>query len=369
MSAAPGFFRRFILPGLAFKAVVIGGGYATGRELAEFFLPSGPVGGLMGLVLATLVWSLVCAVTFAFARVTQSGNYLTFFKALLGPFWPLFELAYFAFLFLILAVFGAAAGEIGAALFSLPGWAGAAALALSVLVFTGLGQESVEGLFKYASLFLYLVYLVFVVMCFSQFGGDILAGLDASIVSASWVPAGITYAGYNVVGAVIILPMLRHLTSQRDALVAGMLAGPLAALPALAFFACMIAFYPDIAGAALPSNYILERLGSPAFQMVFQFMVFVALLETSVSAVHAVNERISAVRPRPIGVRTRLAISAALLLAAMVIAERFGLIALIANGYRALSLMIIAVFVVPVLTLGVWKLVRMGRDASGAPSS
>jgi uncharacterized membrane protein YkvI len=34
-------FQRFVLPGLAFEAVVIGGGYATGRELAEFFLANG----------------------------------------------------------------------------------------------------------------------------------------------------------------------------------------------------------------------------------------------------------------------------------------------------------------------------------------
>src|ERR1044072_7007374 len=39
-------FQRFVLPGLAFKAVVIGGGYATGREIAEFFLPAGPWGGV-----------------------------------------------------------------------------------------------------------------------------------------------------------------------------------------------------------------------------------------------------------------------------------------------------------------------------------
>ena len=29
-------FQRYLLPGFAFKAVVIGGGYATGRELAEY---------------------------------------------------------------------------------------------------------------------------------------------------------------------------------------------------------------------------------------------------------------------------------------------------------------------------------------------
>ena len=41
MTARAGWFRRLVLPGFAFKAVVIGGGYATGRELAEFFLPQG----------------------------------------------------------------------------------------------------------------------------------------------------------------------------------------------------------------------------------------------------------------------------------------------------------------------------------------
>ena len=52
-------FQRFLLPGFAFKAVVIGGGYATGRELAEFFLPSGPRGGLAGMLLAMLlgIWN------------------------------------------------------------------------------------------------------------------------------------------------------------------------------------------------------------------------------------------------------------------------------------------------------------------------
>jgi len=43
--------QRFLLPGFAFKALVIGGGYATGRELATFFLPSGPLGGLWAMLL------------------------------------------------------------------------------------------------------------------------------------------------------------------------------------------------------------------------------------------------------------------------------------------------------------------------------
>ena len=77
----PSFFKRFFLPGFAFKAVVIGGGYATGREIAEFFLPSGPWGGVLGMLLAMACWSLVCSVTFLFARTTHSFEYGAFFRA------------------------------------------------------------------------------------------------------------------------------------------------------------------------------------------------------------------------------------------------------------------------------------------------
>lgn len=42
----------------------------------------------------------------------------------------------------------------------------------------------------------------------------------------------------------------------------------------------------------------------------------------------------------------------------MFVADRVGLVALIANGYRALAVIFFAVYVVPLLTIGVYKLVR-----------
>src|SRR3546814_18797548 len=66
----------------ALKAVIIGGGYATGRELAEYFVPAGPWGGLAAMLLATAVWSLVAALTFALARALGAYDCRTFFKEL-----------------------------------------------------------------------------------------------------------------------------------------------------------------------------------------------------------------------------------------------------------------------------------------------
>ena len=60
-------FQRYLLPGFVFQSVVIAGGYGTGRELVEFFLTQGPLGGLLAMLLV----STVSAMTLAGPRVLQ----------------------------------------------------------------------------------------------------------------------------------------------------------------------------------------------------------------------------------------------------------------------------------------------------------
>jgi uncharacterized membrane protein YkvI len=358
-------FQRYLLPGFAFKAVVIGGGYATGRELAEFFLPSGPRGGLLAIVLAMVIWSGVCAVTFALAYATSSWNYRAFFKNLLGPGWVVFEICYLLFIILILAVFGAAAGAICKALMGWPPLIGTLCLIVCISAVTAYGTGSVERLFKWVSIFLYAVYVIFVVLAFSAFGDRIIENLSTPTPHEGWVLGGFTYAGYNVVGAVIILPVLRHLRSHKNALIAGVLAGPFAMLPALLFFVCMIAYYPQIGGEALPSDFLLQRLNFPAFHYLFQLMILLALLESGTGCVHAFNERIAeayaARKGGSLSKSARLWITGALLLGSIFLADRFGLVTLIKHGYRGLAYMFLAVFVLPVMTVGLWQLYARGK--------
>lgn len=359
---APTWFQRYLLPGFAFKGVVIGGGYATGRELAEFFLPHGPIGGMLAILLAMLVWSVICALTFLLAQKLRAFDYRAFFRGLLGRAWFLFEIAYVPFLILLLAVFGAAAGEIGAATFGAPVVVGSLAFVAAVAAVTTFGNDSVEGLFKWMTLFLYAVYAVFGVLALTSFGNDALRNLTGSTPAEGWVLGGLTYGGYNLIGAIAILPMLRHLMTKRDAVVAGALAGPLAIWPAFVFFFCMLAFYPQIGAETLPSEFLLRQLDLPLFHVVFQIMILVALLESGVGIVHGLNERIAgaykARRGKTLSMRARLIIGTLVLLGSVFIADRIGLVTLIAQGYRALALTLLVVFVAPLLTLGLWRLTR-----------
>ena len=366
-------FQRYLLPGLAFKAVVIGGGYATGRELAEFFLPSGPWGGLAGMLLAMGIWSVVCVVTFLLARAAQLLDYRAFFRQLLGRFAILFELSYYPYVVLILSVFGAAAGSLGQATFGWPSLYGTLCLLAGICFFTAFGNTSVERLFKWVSIFLYAVYGLFLVMGLKSFHGEIANHFAASATGGGWALGGVTYAAYNVVGAVTILPVLRHMRSDRDAVAAGLLAGPLAMLPAMIFFVCMCAFYPAVQQETLPSDFILRQLHFPAFQVVFQVMIFAALLESSTGTVHSVNERIATAYRRShagdLPRLGRLLISGALLVASVFLAARFGLVMLIARGYRMLAYAMLALYVVPLLTVGAWqawKLRTAPRPINGA---
>jgi uncharacterized membrane protein YkvI len=268
---------------------------------------------------------------------------------------------------LILAVFCAAAGAIGSAVLGWPQIAGTCCLIVCISLVAAYGSASVERLFKWVSIFLYGVYGIFVALSFFAFGERILANLSTPAPSTGWVLGGLTYAAYNVVGAVIILPVLRHLKSTKNALVAGALAGPLAMIPALLFFVCMIAYFPQIGSEPLPSDFLLQRLNFPAFHYLFQLMIFLALLESGTGCVHAFNERVAeaytARTRKNLSKAARLSITGALLLGSIFLAARFGLVTLIHLGYRGLAYLFLGVFVLPVMTLGLWQL-RKRKDST-----
>lgn len=357
-------FSRFLVPGLAFKAAVIGGGYATGRELATFFVPHGAWGGLFGLLSATAIWSLICALTFLYAFKTSSRDYRTFFGNLLGPFWPVYEIAWFLALLLILSVYAAAAGEIGAALFGWPVLRGALLLIGGIVVVTAWGNRSVERLFNLVSILLYGTFAAFLILAFARFGDPIATAFAQPAAGTGWFAGGLTYAGYNIIGAIVILPVTRHLLSSRDAVIAGVIAGPLAMFPAILFFVAMVGFAPLIANEPLPSEFMLHQLHMPAFRTLFQVMIFFALLESATSGVHSINERLAHSLARR-GVSftpvSRAVVSLATLYIAIFIAGRFGLVMLISEGYPWLALAFLLIYVLPLCTIGLRWLIAQRR--------
>lgn len=373
-STRPSWFSRVLLPGFVFQSVVIGGGYGTGREIVEFFLKLGPAAGLLAMVVSTLVWSAVCAVSFEFARLYQHYDYRRFFTELLGRGWWLFEVCYVVQLVITLAVIAAAAGGMLRETFAVPYALGVAGIVAAVgwLVFAG--SRTIERTLAAWSFLLYGTYVVFFAWSLGRSGGmhTVWAASEAS--GGGWLVGGLRYAAYNLTAIPAVLFVLRHATSRRDAVSAGVLAGPIGILPGVLFYLAMVPQYPGIVDSAAPAATLLAVLDSRAFTLLFQVVLFGTLIETGTGMIHAVNERIASVfeergRAMPRGIRP--AVASGLLLAAVGLAS-FGLVALIARGYGTLTWVFLAVFVVPVLTWGVWKIRRAPsghESASGATTS
>jgi uncharacterized membrane protein YkvI len=351
------FFRKYLLPGFVFQSVVIAGGYGTGRELVEFFLTFGPVGGLLAMLLvSTVIWSAVCAASYEFARIFNSYDYRSFFTHLLGRGWFLFEICYFALLAIVLGVIAAAAGSMLEETFALPYAVGVLGImgAVGFLVFRG--STTIAKVLAAWSFVLYAVYILLFVWSVVEFGPEIRAAFASAAVPSGWIVGGIRYAAYNLAVIPAVFFALRDIETRREAVTAGLLTGPIGIIPALLFFIAMSAHYPAILERSVPANFVLEALGSRTLQLTYQIVLFGTLIETGTGLIHAVNERIAGVyrekgREMPRVLRPLTAL--ALLVAGAGLAS-FGLIGLIARGYGTLTWCFLVVFVIPILTWGIY---------------
>lgn len=361
--ASRSWFARLLLPGFVFQSLVIAGGYGTGREIVEFFLRLGPARGLLAMLVATAVWSAVGAVSFELARSFRHFDYRTFFQELLGRGWVLFEICYLALLAIVLAVIAAAAGGMLRDTFALPYAVGVVGIIVAIGILVFAGTKAIERALAAWSFVLYAAYVVLVVWSLRLSGaGDLAAAGPA--VAGGWPVAGLKYAAYNLAIIPAVLFTLRHARSRRDAVTAGLLAGPIGMIPGLLFYLAMIPHYPGITEAAVPAAVLLQLLDARWFVIVFQVVLFGTLIETGTGMIHAVNERVAVLleeRGRALPRWVRPAAAVALLLGAAGLA-RFGLVALIARGYGTLTWAFLAIYVVPVLTWGVWKLRRRALE-------
>jgi len=353
-------WRPYLIPGLVFQSVIIGGGYATGRELVEFFMPAGPVGGMLGLAVAGIVFAVVMSTAYEFARVTGTRDYRSFCRALLGPGWVVYELAYIALVVLILAVVGSAAGELVSRRFDLPPALGTLGMMLLVAALTFFGSKLIASVLALWSLLLYALYLLLFLETYASFGENIAATLGEPVDPGNWPLAGLRYAGYNI-SLPAVLFCMTLLTSRREAIGAGLMTGIIAITPALAFYVAMLSHYPEIAAEPVPALYLMAQLNTPALGALFQLVVFGTFVETGAGLLHSINERIDA-QVREGGTRlprwARPAIAGTLLAASIFGATAIGIVDLIARGYGLLSWVFIVVLIIPLLTVGLWRILR-----------
>ncbi|MFS8533470.1 hypothetical protein, partial [Sphaerobacter thermophilus] len=246
-----GRFGRYILPGVILQSVLIGGGYATGREIVEFGAKYGALGWLAGLAIFA-GFAGMAFLTFEVARRFQAFDYRSLLKHVIGPFYPLYDIVYVLLAILVIAIMAAATGEILNSTLGLNYWVGVVLIIIVVGILNFYGEGLIERFKTAGTALLYLGYITFAFLVISrnwdQIGTTLSSGdhslhPDAGLGIVLWT--GIIYVGYNLAVYPAALFTVRRQTSMRDSVVAALFGGVLMTFPWFLTYFALMGFYPD----------------------------------------------------------------------------------------------------------------------------
>jgi uncharacterized membrane protein YkvI len=354
-------FRKYFLPGFVFQGVLIAGGYGTGRELVEYFMKYGTRGGILGMFLVTTVlWAVILAVTFEFARVFKTYDYRSLLLRVLGPLWVVFEALYLILMVMVLGVVGSAAGVLLRENFGIPYLLGVGVMLAAIGFLTFKGSGVLEKFLSSWSILIYIVYVLFLVAALMKFGPEIKDQLAAGKILPGWSLGGFKYALYNMGVIPSVLFCLVHIETRKEAILSGFLASLIGILPGFLFFLAVLGSYPAVVSEEAPAFFVLQKLHLPALLVAYLIMLFGTLIQTGTGFIHAFNQRLEAAlkaRGKKLLRWHRPAVALSLLLISVGVAT-FGLINLVAKGYGSISWGIFLFYFVPLLTIGFYKIAQ-----------
>jgi len=317
------------------------------------------------MIVTMIIWSVILALTFEFARIHQAYDYRIFFRALLGKAWILFEFSFIAIAMLVLAVIGAAAGIIFSEMVNSPEYVGTVIMMAGIGLLAFYGTALIEKIISFWSFVLYAAYISLFVIAIQTLSGDVTATINQhNAIDPDWLRS-LKYAGINLAAAPAVLFGVRHIQKRRESLWAGALAGPIAMIPAFLFYIILLSQYPQVLKQEVPLISLLAALDIPVFALIFKIVIFGTYIETGVAMVHSVNERIDGLRreqAKALSQVQRVLIAIVLLVTSIYLAATIGLIDLIGKGYGTLTYLILAVYILPLITLGLLQIRRAGDN-------
>ncbi len=355
---------RLLVPGFIFQSVVIGGGYGTGAEISQYFQVNGFVGGLLGMVITLLLWAVLCAATFEFTRVFKTYDYQSMMGKLLGKASILYELCYIALMLMVLGVVVDSAGSMINSLTGITPWFGKILLAVGATILVIKGTQAIEKVLTFWSYVLYAVYIVFMVICFTQFGGEIANQFSAMEIGGGWALDGAKYAFYNLGCVPLLLYTVRDCENRKEAVTSGLIAGAIGVIPAALLLVVLVGV-PGTLGAGTPVAVVFETLDMPWLYWIFEIVLMGTLIETATGFIKALDDRVhvaveKAGKTAPKWLHGVLAV---VLAVAGIGVAQFGLVAIIAKGYDAMNWAFMLVYAIPMVTLGVYKIAKATKKA------
>jgi uncharacterized membrane protein YkvI len=136
--------------------------------------------------------------------------------------------------------------------------------------------------------------------------------------------------------------------------------------PAMLFHLSFVSAYPDIVFQDLPVYAMFDGLSVPALQIVYLIVLFGTFVETGAGNIQGLIERLDTWWRERRGTtlsRGAHALVAATAVSASAVLSMVGVVDLIAGGYGRIAWGYLVVFLIPLFTVGVYRLTRTPAPA------
>lgn len=366
-----GAFGRYVLPGIVIQSTLIGGGYATGREVVAYGGKFGAIGWITGITIL-VGFALMAFLMFELARLFRAYDYKSLVKQVLGPFWFLFDIIYFLLAILIISIVVAATGSILESTLGVNYWVGVTAIALLAGILNFYGEKLIERFKTFGTVALFIGYIIFSIMVISSTWGDakeVFASGNTSYAGdfTMWtvIWSGLLYVGYNLAVYPAALFTARRQNSFKQTLIGGIIAGVLMTVPWFLTYFSLMGFYPseEVLGAEVPWLEMLNGYGVWVV-IIFGIVVGWTLIETATGMIHAfldrVNHNLKEVGKEPLSKKMNGVIAIVALVLSAILSS-VGISDLVSIGYTILGYAMLIIFGLPMLTIGLYKIVKMAK--------
>ena len=367
-----GGYAKYILPGVLLQSVLIGGGYATGREIYSYGAKFGAMGWISGLTIG-IGFALFAFLTFEICRIYKVYDYKNYIKQVIGPLWPVMDVLTVLIAIMLIAVMAAATGSIFEQV-GLPNFLGAVVIVLLCGLLNFKGSKVIEKFESVGTILLYGGYILFTIIVLISKGSNIpqvfaaadTSAYDGKVTLGLCIWTGILYVAYNINSIPMGMFSLTRQTKRKETFFSGLIAGLLMVIPWFLSYFAMMCFYGDtsivVADVATPWMEMIKAVnGGPVLLALFSIVMGWTLVETATGCIHMIIDRFDIALEERGNARltdkNRGLITVITLLAALLL-SRIGVVTLIEKGYSYLSYGFILFYLLPTLFIGGYKIIR-----------
>lgn len=287
----------------AFVGVIVGAGFASGRELLLMFVDFG-VWGLLGAVVSASLFIFLGMALAGMGSRLRASSHKDVVNALCGRYLGAFvDLMITFFMFAVTVVMLAGGGALLEQQFGIPALFGSLAVTVIVVAIVCLDVQKVIGMIGAATPLLILtavaVALYGVATRGLSFGelDQLASQQDAG--ASHWLLGALLYVSYNIVAGVPFLSIMGGTAkTEKHAIWGGIFGGALLGVLMLVMSLGLLSRLDSVADLPMPMLSIATEI-SPVLGLVMAVVIFLMILNTAVGTLYSFAARLL-----PAGTRT-----------------------------------------------------------------